>query len=583
MKKFYFLIFLFYTTSFAISPKLLTSLEAEIVISGEIEVYGNIKEISTQFYIPQEGIKKIKVFPNNWEIVEDELKNKMIKIKWKSPSSIEKYEVKIIIENKAKFLENLTSEEWFFELAKRETRLTKANDEIRRLAYGNETIFEKTLRLMKWIDENIEYDWSALESSIPMQKSAIEVLKKKKGVSGEMSNFLVAALRSVSIPARVVFGYTLREIKDFVEEKVGHGWAEVFIDGKWIPFDITYFEAGYLDASHIKFANLLENNASEKTTYIGIGNIIVKRNPLKIKVINYTIANLTFDLNVKDKVKGNEAFLVNAKPLGFCRLEKVELISCLDSNAKPLLKILESKRSFWFCNNEDVYFIVIAPFVEKNTIIKCPIILFSEYGVSVKKEIEIFENSPKREEIKISGKDKVSIFEKIKLTSNINGTWFSPNFSFSSFGNMSELYFKKPGKYKIYFYSNGKFGEKEIEVVEEKDFEFVKISVPAFIKFGRDFILNVTIKNVLNLTLPAKVKVEIEDQVKEVYSTFSPFEEKEFSFNLTSKSKGVKKVFISLESRSFNSYTTFVDIVEEKKTFFEKIFEFIKFLFSFKK
>ncbi|MEM5874631.1 MAG: transglutaminase domain-containing protein [Candidatus Aenigmatarchaeota archaeon] len=551
------------TISFSTTPKSITSLIAELTISGEIEIIGNIKEISTKVYIPQEGIKNISVYPNSWKFTKDDLNNTMIEISWKNPSNTEKYEIKIVIENKAKFFENLTKEEWFIDLAKKETNLTIANDEIRKLAYGNETILEKAIRLTKWIDENIEYDWDALEKSILTQRSAIEVLKERKGVSGEMSNFLVAAMRTQNIPARVVFSYTLEEIEDTIEQKVAHGWAEVYIDGKWVPFDITFLESGYLDASHIKFANLLENNAYERTSYLGIGDVIVKRNPLKIKVINYSVANFSLVLDVKEETKGNEAILAKAKTFGPCRLEKLELISCIDSNKKPLLKILDNVRKFWFCNEKEINFLILIPRIKENEIIKCPITLINEYGSIIEKHIIIDGNFPKLEEEIIEGPSQASILEKIKLKTKSSGIWFSPNFTLSKYGNEIELQLNKPGKYKLYFYSNGKFGEKEIEILDVKEFEFVNIELPKKVEFKKAFSINVTIKNLLNKTNNAKMKIEFQNKEKIFYITFNPLEEKLLALNLTAEKDEISKIVLSVEGKTLNTYITFVEVSKQ--------------------
>lgn len=564
--------------SFSITTKSITSLTAELTISGEIEIIGNIKEVSTKIYIPQEGIKGISVYPNSWKFVKDDLNNTMIEIKWKNPSNVENYEIKIIIENKAKFFENLTKEEWFIDLAKKETNLTIANDEIRKLAYGNETVLEKAIRLTKWIDENIEYDWDALEKGILTQRSAIEVLKERKGVSGEMSNFLVAAMRTQGIPARVIFSYTLEKIESIIEQKIAHGWAEVYIDGKWVPFDITFFEAGYLDASHIKFANLLENNAYERTSYIGVGDVIVKRNPLKIKIINYTVANFGLDLDINEKAKGNEAILAKAKTFGPCMLEKLELISCVDSNKKPLLKILDNVRKFWFCDDQEINFLILTPPIEENEIIKCPITLYNDYGTVIEKHITINGNFPKLEEEIIEGPNQASILEKIKLKTKSSGIWFSPNFTLVKYGNEIELQLNKPGKYKLYFYSNGKFGEKEIEILDVKEFEFVNIELPRKVEVKKTFNINITIKNLLNKVNNAKIKVEFQNKEKILHIAFNPLEEKLITFNLTAEKDGNSKIVLLAEGGTLNSYTSFIEvskqinIIDILVKIFEKLF-----------
>jgi len=91
--------------------------------------------------------------------------------------------------------------------------------------------------------------------------------------------------RSLGIPARVVSGYAYTDSEEVVEfvgsHWGGHAWAEVLIDDTWVPFDLTYKQYGYVDASHIilnqnekTYANSVSINGS------GIG-FNIKPNSLK--------------------------------------------------------------------------------------------------------------------------------------------------------------------------------------------------------------------------------------------------------------------------------------------------------------
>ncbi len=104
--------------------------------------------------------------------------------------------------------------------------------------------------LGSWVKENIEYDLSsvAVQASYPSDW----VLENREGVCDELTSLFIAMLRSQGIPARFVSGvaYTNLEILD--TNWGPHGWAEVwFPEVGWVPYDVTYGQYGFVDATHI--------------------------------------------------------------------------------------------------------------------------------------------------------------------------------------------------------------------------------------------------------------------------------------------------------------------------------------------
>ena len=98
------------------------------------------------------------------------------------------------------------------------------------------------------MQENIEYDLSSL--NVGASLSAIEVLEKKAGVCDEMTILFLAMVRSLDIPGKYVSGLVYSDA--FKEHWIPHAWAEVYIDGKWIPIDVTFGQFGWVDPTHIK-------------------------------------------------------------------------------------------------------------------------------------------------------------------------------------------------------------------------------------------------------------------------------------------------------------------------------------------
>lgn len=121
------------------------------------------------------------------------------------------------------------------------------------LAQGKDDTYVIASEIAKWIREDINYDLSTITEN-PDQTSS-EVFTSKAGVCKEITQLFVSMIRSLDIPARVVTGYSYtnsQEVIDFVGSPWGgHAWAEVLIDDKWVPFDLTYNQYGFVDATHI--------------------------------------------------------------------------------------------------------------------------------------------------------------------------------------------------------------------------------------------------------------------------------------------------------------------------------------------
>jgi transglutaminase-like putative cysteine protease len=100
---------------------------------------------------------------------------------------------------------------------------------------------EAIAALTDWVHEYIEYDLSYWGSPAP----ANETYLSRGGVCVGYAHLFIALARAAGFETRFVSGYA------FAEEWQPHAWAEVRIDGIWIPVDPTFREFGALDARHI--------------------------------------------------------------------------------------------------------------------------------------------------------------------------------------------------------------------------------------------------------------------------------------------------------------------------------------------
>lgn len=100
-------------------------------------------------------------------------------------------------------------------------------------------------KLSLWCAENITYNTTWTKNVEP----ASLVFQERQGVCDEITSLFIAMCRSIGVPARYVGGYAYSNINDMFGP---HAWAEVYISGEWVPYDPTYNEHGYVDASHLK-------------------------------------------------------------------------------------------------------------------------------------------------------------------------------------------------------------------------------------------------------------------------------------------------------------------------------------------
>lgn len=120
------------------------------------------------------------------------------------------------------------------------------------LAENNgDDLYKVVFEIADWVHQHITYDLSTLTADVAQKASW--TLENRYGVCDEMTSLFIALLRANGIPARYISGISYTNSELFDDHWGPHGWAEVYFPGYgWIPFDVTYEEYGYIDASHIE-------------------------------------------------------------------------------------------------------------------------------------------------------------------------------------------------------------------------------------------------------------------------------------------------------------------------------------------
>lgn len=185
-----------------------------------------------------------------------------MEIKWEDQANTYTYNIQSIVEtqthlNKIYKKQNFpitNTDQTEYTLA---TEFIDINDAIeeqaQQLSAGETDLYKVAFKLAEWTEENIQYNLSTIAADTVEPSSW--VLTNRKGVCDELTNLYISFCRSLGIPARFISGIAYTNIlNDFGP----HGWAEVYIDGQWIPMDIAYGQFGWVDATHIKFNELTD-------------------------------------------------------------------------------------------------------------------------------------------------------------------------------------------------------------------------------------------------------------------------------------------------------------------------------------
>lgn len=103
----------------------------------------------------------------------------------------------------------------------------------------------KVRRMVRWVYRNMRYQ--RLDTP-----RASDVLNTLVGDCTEYTHLFMALSRAAKIPARRVVGLAYTEYRGHPAFGY-HAWAEVAIDGRWVPVDPTWNEV-VADATHIKLS-----------------------------------------------------------------------------------------------------------------------------------------------------------------------------------------------------------------------------------------------------------------------------------------------------------------------------------------
>ncbi len=551
------LVFLVFTLSTAnaqgLNAKTIASVNLDIVQSGSLLVTGFANFANLSYYIPQEGVTDVKVTADGdmtWRYINDTFGNRLILIEWTKLTGITNYKIELTVQNTAKHVHG-EKQIGTDDLYLKPTRYIVINDAIRQMAFPYEKSLKHAADLTSFVYNYLDYDLSYVGRNIPSD----QVLTEKRGVCVEHANLLAALLRASGIPTRYVVGYAYSSVQD---KFVGHTWVEVLAaDGTWIPFDPTWLEAGYLDATHVKSAVLLDNSQIDTLTYLG-GDIQWTRNEESIKLLDYTEKPVTsIAATGTEKVSSqNYGYIKGTVSTGECTIADVKASSCVNSAGVKQFDIYEENRNAWTCGTKDIYWF----FKTSGNNYICPVSVYDQTDGQTEFRVTV-QGRAENTDILITGPNTAKVGETFTLKASTDGIFYSPDFGLTG-GREVSFNIKKPGTYKFYLYYFGSLYVKTVNVVEVKEFD-LKVDAPSTAKLNNIFHVNVTVKNI-DGSGTANIEIDYTNQSVRKSFLLGEGEEKKFSVEFVANKAGQNQLMTSATGNSIIMQTAVITTPSEE-------------------
>jgi transglutaminase-like putative cysteine protease len=343
------------------------------------------------------------------------------------------------------------------------------------LAEGEDDLFLLENKLANYVKNNIQYNLTTVTAEVTQKASW--VLSNKEGVCDELTTLFIAMNRALGVPARFVSGVAYTNSPLFTNPWGPHAWAEVYFPGEgWVPYDLTYGEFGYLDATHISMMKTADAQQSSTKFEWRARNIEVNTNKLDMQtnVIRATgtiESKVSLSTDVLDNQVGFGSYNVvhtNVKNLKnyyvpvTLYLSKTEGIETLTENPVHLvLKPNEEKDAYWV--------IKITSKLDKNYIYTFPIVAYTTFNETAKTQIKSeYRNTVyDYEEMKNYYDAKQEEIQKV----------YSKNMDISCKANVSYVYVGETNNVDCEIKNAGNTQLDDLKVCLEKECKIINLSI----------------------------------------------------------------------------------------------------------
>jgi hypothetical protein len=597
MKKVLLLIILFFLPTCGLSvditnSQLVEEMEVEIIESGRIYISGKIFEISLNLSIPQDDdyqkLELLEVYDSGLpcrgsctkSFLFDKFGNRLLNIKWENPTKDIDFKVKSIVSVRRRINAKGERKPEFL----MPTSLVQSTDsevaEIASRARGSD--FERVSYLVKWINENIEYD--RVYSNVNL--SAKEILAKRRGVCDEISNLLVSFLRNLGYYSSVALGYVYPGEVYGGDEFQPHGWVEIY-SGDGIIADPTWGEVGFLDATHIKFTTSPDSIwVFNKMNAKGFGDFKVVLSDIKtdIRVLEFKESPL-IDVDstlLEENLWSGYAIVKTDLYSDRCILTKIISKSCIDESGKEFLKVLKPESIVYFCNNKTIFSIFELPKnLDPLKVYSCPISIKPYAGEQKTLLLKLSQRGLGKVELVVD-KTMVSPGEKVRAESK--GSYIFTDFGYFGYdrAEIEAPYYD----FIIYAYNSGSLTRQDIKVVSMKPFD-VNIFLNQTVHLGETVPIIVEVKN--NLDEAQSIEIRLREETRRMILK----DMKNFTFYFTPQNEMDNLIQVFISSGDFSTSVSkkltilrkeniFSSIVEALVEFLRDIYNAIMSIFSFR-
>jgi len=533
------------------NPRAYDSIKVKLTQSGQM-VTKDIRNLNISLYIPQENVISIVVTAEgaNWGYIYDEYDNKIVFIEWEDADSIVTYKIETTVQNVVKpmYTEKPIGYDPVFVKG---TDYIIIDDEIQKIAYPYENSLEGVSKLTEWVHNYMTYDLDY----VGRDSTSTEILETKRGVCSAYSKLLAALLRSKNIPTKFVVGYAYSGVQ---KKFIPHAWNEVLTTEGWVPFDPTWLQGGFVDATHIKTGGMLDAESTTKVSYTrtsSLGYVDWSEVQGTFEILDHsTESPVKLDITAKRSLFSNSfGYAKVTLDSDKCLISEIKAVSCVDEISEPIFSFLYENRTIWSCEKQDVFFFFSQASSRQDYI--CPVTVFDQIGSTASVNVTVFDKG-EHTSIHISGPDSVKIGEYFQIVSSEkeDNIFYSPEFGQHN-DDTWDLKINKPGLYNFYLYSDGALAMKAIQAEQEKEF-LLSLDMPKNITQYGTFIAHVDIRNLQNKEKTADIVFNLGNQKLSRVVPFTQGQQKRVSFNMTAQYLGEQEIKIHARSDALSTYTS---------------------------
>lgn len=375
------------------------------------------------------------------------------------------------------------------------------------LTQNSRDAFEAISQIAWWVHNYVSYD----EELGNVTMSSSWVFEHRRGGCDEFVNLFLALARAAGIPARYVLG--------IAESERGwnfHAWAEAYA-GQWIPVDVTWMQIGWLDATHLGMAKLLDASQGKPTLqYLATQQAEVEvQIGVEVKVLRRSSKQLLeVEVRAYPEVVGFERYVtigVQLKELPACVGVKLEVKSRL-SKDKPVLELPQNSKLLYGCTNQHTF----AYFLAKTEKLEPWYVYEEVVDVHIPLVGSIVPKLRVDGSLSMSGKVELWLERDVVTLGELVCPIIQSEFPYRIHSQLPILndcvLATQTGKYAVVVVNQaGNTSQKWLEVKELGELKFLlkKLTVPEVVKCGKEFVASLK----LEVFEPRNLRVGCEEGV----------------------------------------------------------------------